>query len=144
MTTGATTTNALELQPYIFFYGKCTEALAFYQEAIGGTYYVQSVGESPMAGDFPKETHHRVMHAAFTGGGISFLASDGRETKDIDPDEGNICLALRAADDATGERVFEALSKGGKVSMPLNAVPWGGRFGMLVDRYGIEWMMSIP
>ncbi|MBV8490608.1 MAG: VOC family protein [Candidatus Eremiobacteraeota bacterium] len=144
MTTGTATEKTLELQPYIFFYGKCAEALAFYKEALGGSYEMQTIGESPMASQFPPETHHRIMHGSFSGSGISFLASDGRETKDVDPDEGNICLAIRATDAATGERIFAALSEGGTVSMPIADVPWGGRFGMFVDRYGIEWMMTLP
>ena len=139
-----TTTTALELQPYIFFYGKCAEAFEFYKQVLGGNYEITLTKDSPMAADFPPEAQERVMHAAFSGGGVSFLGSDGRETKDVDPDEGNICLALRAADAETGDRVFAALSESGNVSMPLAGVPWGGRFGMFVDRYGIEWMLSSP
>ena len=93
----------------MFFYGKCAEALEFYKSAIGGTYEMQKVGESPMAGDFPKEAQGRVMHARFSGNGIEFLCSDGRETKDIDPDEGNVCLAIHATEAAEGERIFAAL-----------------------------------
>lgn len=145
MTTGATTTTALELQPYIFFYGKCAEAFEFYKQVLGGSYEITLTKDSPMAADFPPEAQERVMHGAFsTEAGVLFLGSDGRETKDIDPDEGNICLALQAKDAEAGDRIFNDLSAGGSVSMPLAEVPWGSRFGMFVDRYGIEWMLSCP
>jgi PhnB protein len=140
------TATSLQLQPYIFFYGRCEEALEFYKNTIGGTYELQRMDEAPpeMAEHVPAGQDNRVMHASFTGSGISFLASDGRETKTIDPDAGNISLALNAADRATGERIFKALSQGGKVSMPLEGAFWGGRFGDVVDRFGVEWMITTP
>ncbi|HVA33684.1 MAG TPA: VOC family protein [Candidatus Baltobacteraceae bacterium] len=138
------TTNTLLLQPYIFFYGRCEEALEFYKGAIGGTYEFQRISESPMAGQFPADSRNRVMHGKFTGPGISFLVSDGRDAKSIDPDEGNISLALHSEDRATGDRVFAGLANGGKVTMPLKDAFWGGRFGSLVDRFGVEWMVTTP
>ena len=143
-TTASDPTKTLELAPYIFFYGRCEEALAFYKNALGGDYSFSRIKESPMADQFPAEAQDRVMHATFTGPGITFLCSDGRETKDVDSDAGNICLALQASDRATGERIFANLSEGGKVGMPIAEVPWGGSFGMLVDRFGTEWMVSLP
>jgi PhnB protein len=137
-------TNVMELAPYIFFYGRCEEALEFYKEAIGGTYELQRIKDSPMADQFPAEAGNNIMHATFTGAGITFLAGDGRETKQIDPDEGNIILALRASDPAYGERVFKALSEGGTIRMPFEDAFWGGKFGSLIDRFGIEWMMTTP
>jgi PhnB protein len=138
--------TSLQLQPYIFFYGRCKEALEFYKGAIGGTYELQQMDSAPpeMLKDVPADQRSRVMHASFTGSGVSFLASDGRETKTIDPEAGNISLALNAADRATGERIFKALSQGGKVSTPLEDAFWGGRFGDVVDRFGIEWMITTP
>jgi PhnB protein len=134
----------MELQPYIFFYGRCEEALEFYKSALGGTYELMRVKDSPMAEHMPPNTANLVMHASFTADGVKFLASDGREIKAIDPDAGNIDLALTATDAAQGERAFNALAEGGKVMMPIDKAFWGGRFGMLVDRFGIEWMMTLP
>jgi PhnB protein len=99
---------------------------------------------SPMADQVPAQDRNRVMHATFTGPGMTFMASDGRDTKAIDPDAGNITLSLETKDAAFGERVFAALSDGGKVVMPIEKAFWGGRFGMVTDRFGVEWMMSIP
>lgn len=135
----------MDLQPYLFFYGRCAEALEFYKRALGGTYDAQLVKDSTMAAQMPPEAQGFVMHASFTAGGIKFFASDGSEQKSIDPDAGNISLALAAGDDADGKRFFSALADGGNVKMPLEPAPWGdGKFGMLVDRFGVEWMMTAP
>lgn len=147
MTTTANTGTqpaVLQLQPYIFFYGRCEEALEFYKKALGGTYEAMKNAESPMADQVPPDFKNKIMHASFTAPGVSFFASDGREPKKIDPDEGNISLALNATDAAQGERVFNALAEGGTVSMPIADAFWGGRFGMLQDRFGIEWMFTLP
>ena len=134
----------MELQPYIFFYGRCEEALEFYKKALGGTYEAMRVKDSPVRDEMPAGSDDRVMHASFKSAGVSFMASDGHETKTVDPEAGNIALSLEATDKAEGERVFNALSEGGTVKMPLKEAFWGGRFGMLVDRFGIEWMMTLP
>jgi PhnB protein len=136
----------VNLQPYIFFYGRCAEALEFYKSAFGGTYESSTVGETPMKDQFPPETHGSVMHASFTAGGVRFFCSDGDQRKTIDPDEGNVSLALAAQDDAEANRIFNALAAGGTVKMPLAPAPWqdGTKFGMVVDKFGIDWMMTSP
>ncbi len=133
----------MQLQPYIFFYGRCEEALEFYKSAIGGDYELSRFEGSPMADEVSPNYRNKVMHATFNGPGLSFLAADGREGKTIDPDEGNISLCLATTDSAEGERVFNALAQGGTIGMPLGDAFWGGRFGMVTDRFGIEWMMTI-
>ena len=135
---------ALQLQPYIFFYGRCDEALEFYKRALGGTYEMQRIAGTPMASQMPADFQDKVMHSSFTAPGVAFMASDGREAKTIDPDAGNITLSLGADNLAEGERIFGALAEGGQISMPLQDVFWGGKFGMLVDKFGIEWMMTTP
>jgi PhnB protein len=132
----------MELKPYIFFYGRCDEALGFYKKVLGGDFELQRVKDSPMAGEMPG-SGDRVMHASFNAPGVAFFASDGRDTKAVDPDEGNISLALDAKDDAEGDRVFNALAEGGKITMPLGDAFWGGKFGMVHDRFGVEWMMTV-
>ena len=143
-TTGTTGVSVMQLSPYIFFYGRCEEALEFYKKAIGGSYEMQKNSESPMADQTPPEWRDKIMHATFTGPGITFMASDGREAKTIDPDAGNISLSLSITDGKQADRVFKALADGGTVTMPLEAAFWGGRFGMLVDRFGNEWMITGP
>lgn len=136
--------NALQVEPYIFFYGRCEEALEFYKKAFGGTYEAMRNSDSPMADQTPDNWKNKIMHASFKGNGASFMCSDGREGKTIDPEAGNISLGLAATDAATGERVFNALAEGGKIVMPLDAAFWGGRFGMVQDKFGIEWMVTLP
>jgi PhnB protein len=146
MTTTAQTqtSTTFELEPYIFFYGRCEEALEFYKKVLGGTYDLQRNADTPMAEHASPEFRNKVMHASFRASGVAFMASDGREAKAVDPDAGNISLALAAPDRATGDRVFKALAEGGEVKMPLDEAFWGGRFGMLQDRFGLEWMITAP
>lgn len=133
-----------QMQPYIFFYGRCEEALEFYKTVFGGSCEIMRVKDAPMADQWPADSQNKVMHASFTAPGISLLASDGRETKIVDPDAGNISIALSVTDGAEGERLVHVLSQGGKVTMPLDAAFWGGRFAMFVDRFGIEWLLTTP
>ena len=134
---------ANRLLPYIFMYGRCEEALEFYKATFGGSYEMMRVSDSPMAAQMPG-AGNRIMHASFTSGAIAFYASDGEGDKKIDPDAGNVSLALNFEDGPGGEKVFHSLSAGGTVKMPLAEAFWGGRFGMVVDTFGNEWMVSLP
>jgi PhnB protein len=133
---------SINMVPYVFFHGRCTEALAFYKTALGGSYDVMTVAESPMKDQMPPESHGAVMHATFTAPGITFFAADGMGIRTIDPDAGNISLCINVTEDADGERLYKALADGGNAKMPFGDAPWGGKFGMLVDRFGNEWMVS--
>ena len=138
------TTTALTFQPYIFLYGRCEEALEFYKKIFGGSYEAMRVKDSPMKDDPQFGDGNRIMHASFTAPGVSFFCSDGQGNNAIDPEEGNVCLALSTTDKSTGERVVAALSEGGNVKMPLDDAFWGGRFADVVDRFGNEWMITTP
>ncbi|HXO18118.1 MAG TPA: VOC family protein [Candidatus Dormibacteraeota bacterium] len=122
----------LELVPFVFFYGRCEEALEFYKKALGGSYEI-AVRE----GD-------KVKYATFTGPGISFNASDGMSTRTVDADEGNVSLALHANDGTRAAEIFAALSEGGKVLTAFGDAEWGGKFGALQDRFGTEWFVTAP
>jgi PhnB protein len=135
---------ATQLAPYIFFYGRCAEALEFYKTVFGGTYEMMRVSDTPMASEMPPEAANSVMHSSFTADGISFMASDGQDVKPVDPDAGNISLALSFDDAARGEQIFNGLSQGGKVVRAIENAFWGGRFGMVVDKFGSEWMLTLP
>lgn len=134
----------MELAPYIYFYGKCEEALEFYKNAIGGTYTLQRFEGSPMEDSVAPEDRAGVMHAHFQGNGFSFVGSDGAQRKSIDPDEGNIVLSLTLKDREEAQRVFDALARGGRIDEPLEEVFWGGMFGIAIDPFGIEWMITAP
>jgi PhnB protein len=132
------------LEAYLFFYGRCEEALEFYQQALGGTYQLRRNGEMPEESrpPMPEGWERKVMHATFEGPGFRFMASDGPVPSEIDAQAGNITLSLGCEDPAEGGRVFAALAEGGTVKVPLSPVSWGGSFGVLHDRFGIEWMMT--
>ena len=133
-----------QLVPYIFFYGRCEEALNFYKGVFGGSYEMMRVSDSPVASQMPPEAAGSIMHASFTADDISFMAADGRVVKTVDPEAGNICLSLTFEDAARGERMFDALAAGGTITMPMDNAFWGGRFGTVVDRFGTEWFVSLP
>jgi PhnB protein len=136
MSTSVTESKTMTLEPYIFFYGRTQEALDFYKKVFGGSYEAT-----------PQEGSSKIMHASFTSAGVSFMCSDGRPEQDgkrIDPDEGNISLALSVPDKPSGDRIFAALSEGGKVTAPLADAFWGGRYGAIQDRFGVEWMVTTP
>ncbi len=143
-TDGSTATaTALKLVPYIFFGGRCQEALDFYKSVFGGSYEAQTMANGPFADQTPADWKDKIMHSHFTAPGVTFMAADGRPpAKKIDPEEGNISLALTVGDVPQAEQIFKALSAGGEVKMPLEKAPWGGHFGMLVDKFGTEWMLN--
>ncbi|HEV3086757.1 MAG TPA: VOC family protein [Candidatus Elarobacter sp.] len=136
-----------QLVPYVFFYGRCEEALEFYKSVFGGSYEIMRVSDAPadVQSHMPPAAGSSVMHASFTAGGIKFFASDGMgDSKTIDPDAGNISLALSASDGAQGEKYCTALANGGKITMPFSDAFWGGKFGQVVDKFGNEWMITAP
>jgi PhnB protein len=134
----------MQLEPYLFFDGKCEEALNFYKEVFGGTIEgLSHWGEMPPNAGGPEvtaETANRVMHANFRSSGVSFMASDASPNKVYG--EGPISLSVSSSDLAEAERVFNTLAAGGNVEMPMTDTFWGAKFGMLTDKYGIDWMVS--
>lgn len=130
------------LKPYVFFYGRCEEALRFYQGVFNGTYEAMRVGDVPSGVEMPRTNDERIMHASFSAPGVAFFASDGAQTQAIDPDAGNVVLSLQVADVAAGERVFNALAEGGLVQIAFAQAFWGGHQGSVVDKFGIEWMVA--
>jgi PhnB protein len=134
----------MQLEPYLFFDGKCEEALNFYKNVFGGTIEgISRWSEMPKDAGGPPvtpETANRVMHATFKSPGASFMASDASPGKIYG--EGPISLSVATSDLAEAERVFNGLANGGKVEMPMADTFWGAKFGMLSDKYGIDWMIS--
>ena len=132
------------VQPYLFFGGRCDEALAFYGKAIGAKVeflmrYKESP-EPPPPGMVPPGYENKVMHASFRVGQSRLMASDGcGET----PNFQGFSLAINATDEAEARKCFTALSQGGQVKMPLTKTFWSPCFGMLTDKFGIGWMVSV-
>jgi PhnB protein len=130
------------VQPYLFFGGRCDEALKFYREAVGAEVVMLSrFKDSPDPYMVQPGMEEKVMHASFRIGETTLMASDGRcggEAKF----EG-FSLSISVADEKEADRVFAALSEGGEVTMPLGKTFWSPKFGMLTDCFGVGWMVSI-
>ena len=132
----------MQIQPYLFFDGRCAEAIEFYKKAVGATVEVlMHYKDSPDPSMCTPETRDKVMHSSIRFGDATVLASDGRcEGK---PKFDGFALTITAADDAEARRLFEALGKGGKVTMPLGKTFFSSSFGMLADKFGVGWMILV-
>ncbi len=133
------------VQPYLFFDGRCEEALDFYRRTLGAEVtmlmrYKESP-EPPQPGRLPPGAEDKVMHANVRIGQTTLLASDGHCQGR--PSFQGFALSLTVPDDAEAGRVFAALSDGGKVQMPLSKTFFSSSFGMLTDRFGVMWMVLV-
>ena len=132
----------MQVQPYLFFDGRCEEALDFYRKTLGATVeMMMRYKESPDPGMCTPGTENKVMHSCFRIGDTAVMASDGRCTGK--PSFQGFSLTVTAANDAEAERVFAALSDGGQVQMPLEKTFFSSRFGMAADRFGVGWMVTV-
>ena len=134
------------VQPYVFFNGRCEEALKYYGEKLGAevTFQMRYKDAPPDAqAQIRPGTEDKIMHAAIKLGSTIWMASDGH----CDPDAGSMngfSLSLTADDDASAKKYFDALADGGQVMMPFQPTFWSKGFGMLVDRFGLAWMVGVP
>lgn len=144
MTTAAPNTLKTVVHPYLFFNGRCEEALAFYAEAIGavvGMMFRYNESPDPMPPDMlPPGFERKIMHASFHIGDALVMASDG--CGDTTPFSG-FSLSLSLPTEAEANRAFAALAEGGTVTMPLGKTFWSPCFGMLTDKFGVGWMVTL-
>ena len=139
----STTTNNHIVQPYLFFDGRCDEALEFYRQTLGAEVtMLMRFKDSPEPAQCGSGSGDKVMHASFRIGGTTVMASDGRcEGK---PSFQGFALSLSVPTEADADRHFAALAKGGQVQMPLSKTFFSPRFGMVADRFGVMWMIIVP
>jgi PhnB protein len=129
------------LNPYLKFNDDtCREAMEFYKSIFGGEHTYMTLGDSPMASEMPPETHNKVMHVEFKAPGILFYASDMMRDKATVGD--NVGLSLNYTDLDEQKKHFEMLAEGGEIFMPLEKAFWGSIFGVVTDKYGIEWTLN--
>lgn len=133
--------HTMTLDVYLNFPdGRCEEALKFYAEILGGDIVsMQRFGEGPM--EVPEGAQNHVMHAEFKAGEVFFLASDTMPGQPIVRGN-NMSLTISMDNEAEQKKAFDALAEGGTVTMPLEKTFWGAYFGMLTDKFGINWMLS--
>jgi PhnB protein len=134
----------MQIQPYLFFDGRCEEAIEFYRDAVGAEVtMLMRFKENPEAnaGCMPPGAEDKVMHASLRIGDATVLASDGRCTGQ--PSFQGFALSLTASDADEAERMFAALGNGGQVQMPMAKTFFSPRFGMVADRFGVSWMVYV-
>jgi uncharacterized glyoxalase superfamily protein PhnB len=133
------------LQPYLFFGGRCEEALSFYEQAIGAVILMKMrFNESPdavPAGMLQAGFETKIMHASLKVGKMTVMASDGCDDKSRFD---GFRLALSVPNEDTADAAFNALADGGKIDMPLMKTFWSPRYGMVTDKFGVAWMVMVP
>ena len=132
----------MQVQSYLFFDGRCEEALEFYKKAIGAQVdMLMRFKESPDKTMIAPGSENKVMHAQFKIGDTRVLASDGRCQGQ--PKFDGFALTISTTTETDAEKMFAALGDGGKVTMPLTKTFFSPRFGMLADRFGVNWMVLV-
>lgn len=128
----------MRVEPYLYFNGRCEEAVEFYRRAVGAEVVtLRHNSENPGA---PAGTENKVMHANLRIGDTTVLASDGQSQAPTNFQ--GFSLSLTVSNDAEADRLFDALSDGGKVQVALMSTPFASRFGMVADRFGVLWTIS--
>lgn len=134
------------IQPYLFFEGRCEEAIEFYKSKLGAQVGMlmrfKDNPEPPQADCQPPGSENKIMHAQLTIGQSMVLMSDGRCTGQSN--FAGFSLTLSVSSEAEAEQRFAALADGGKVMMPLTKTFFSPRFGMVADRFGVNWMVIVP
>jgi PhnB protein len=132
------------IEPYLFFNGRCEEAVKFYQQDIGAELQMmlrhKESPEPPPPGMMPPNWGDKIMHASLRVGGGILMASDGcGEGAKFE----GFSLSITVPNEAEAGKVFAALSEGGQVRMPLTKTFWSPLFGMVQDKFGVGWMVSV-
>jgi PhnB protein len=135
----------MRVEPYLFFDGRCEEAIEFYRAKLGAEVTMlmrfKDAPEPHQPGMVPPGAENKVMHANLRIGDTAVMASDGRCLGK--PNFQGFALSLTAPTDADADRLFGALSDGGQVQMPLTKTFFSPRFGMVADRFGVSWMVIV-
>ncbi|EEG10139.1 VOC family protein [Pseudogulbenkiania ferrooxidans] len=136
----------MQIQSYLFFDGRCEEAVEFYRRTLGAEVeMLMRIKDSPEPlppGRVPPGSEDKVMHASFRIGDSVVMASDGRCQGQ--PNFQGFALSLSVVDQREAEQRFAALSEGGQVQMPLGPTFFSPCFGMVADRFGVSWMIIVP
>ncbi len=128
--------------PYLFFNGQCEKAFKYYEQVIGGKIesMMTHVG-TPAETQVAPEWRDKIMHARMVVGNTLLMASDAPPGHYHEPQ--GMYVSLQVKEEAEAERIFHALAENGKVNMPIQQTFWSPRFGMVVDQFGIPWMVNV-
>ncbi|RON08853.1 hypothetical protein BK659_15955 [Pseudomonas brassicacearum] len=132
----------MKINPYLIFNGDCKAAFTFYAQCLQGTLeMMMTFGESPARDHIPASYHDRIIHTRLVVGDQALMGSDTTPDRPYHGISG-CSVSLNVSSIAEAERVFTALADQGSIQMPLEATFWAARFGMLVDRFGVSWMVN--
>ena len=133
----------MQIQSYLFFYGRCEEAVRFYEKAIGATdielLRFKDAPEQPPPGAIPPGWAGKVMHGTFRIGDTVVMVSDAHS--EVSPGHNGFALAVTVPTVDDASRVFNALAEGGRVTIPIGTTFFSPRFGGVVDKFGVQWMV---
>ncbi|MBL8168940.1 MAG: VOC family protein [Acidobacteria bacterium] len=130
----------MKVHVYLMFNGNCEAAFKYYQTCLGGTLNIRAYKDGPPAEHLPADWSEKVMHAQLEFGDQILMASDCPPAY-AEPNQG-FFVQLALADPAEAERIFNTLAENGTIKMPFSQTFWAYRFGMLVDQFGIPWMIN--
>jgi PhnB protein len=131
----------MQINPYLSFKGDCEAAFTFYERCLGGARgAIFRYAASPMADQVPADWQDKVMHGSLTVGDQVLMGGDVVPDRYEEPKGFSLSVQIKSTDDA--ERIFHELARDGRVVMPLEKTFWADRFGMVVDRFGIPWMIN--
>jgi PhnB protein len=131
----------MEMTTYLSFKGTCEAAFKFYEQCLDGrSGAIYRYAGTPLANQVPLDWADKVMHASVTIGGQVLMGGDVAPDRYEDPKGFSLSLQIKRPADA--ERIFHELASGGKVLVPLEKTFWASRFGMVIDRFGIQWMIN--
>jgi PhnB protein len=137
----ATGDFTMQMTPYLSFKGDCEAAFTFYEQCLGGQLgTIFRYDGSPLAESVPPDWSNKVMHASVTVGGQQLMGGDVSPLQYEEPKGFSLSLQIKST--AEAERIFHELAEGGSVRMPLEKTFWAERFGMVVDRFGIPWLIN--
>lgn len=135
----------MTIQPYLFFNGRCEEAIEYYRSALGADVVMlmrnRESPDPPPPGCLPPGSEDKIMHAEIRIGGSPVLVSDGMA--DGKPDFRGFSISLTVASPDEAKRRFDAIADGGSVTMPLGKTFFSPAFGMATDRFGVPWMVYV-
>lgn len=127
------------LNPYLFFNGNCSLAMKFYESCFGGELSITTFGDA-QAEACPPDARNKVMHASLKKGSFILMASDNPDGDILFGD--NVQIAVNCSSLSEVESLFNLFAANGRVEYALNDTPWGARFGVLIDQFGVNWMFS--
>ncbi len=130
----------MKLHPYLFFDGRCEEAMVFYKDVLGGKITTEMrYRDAPPDLEFPDDMKEKIMHMTLEASDLVLMACDSPNEVNLGS-HAHLSLSITSEEEALA--IFNSLAEDGEITMPFADTFWGGRFGMITDKYGIQWMVS--